>query len=291
MILVTGADGIVGRAICRALIAASKTFLPVVHRRRITTHENAYVTDLSRPDSLDGLKSDDIDAIVHLAAAVPHSSNYPDNERSADVTRRMDRNVRSFQKLLNIPAIYMSTCGLYDRSLPMIKHEDDASKIKFETPYFAAKLEGEKLFGNGPQTIIMRLSAPIGPGQKAGVVVSRFIAVARKSNPIQIWGTGSREQNFIDVRDVADLIMKSLASPRQCIINVASESPTTMIDLAKTIVNVLGKGSIEFSQTPDPRDGETARYSVERAMAYYDWSPKYLLADSCRLIQNECFEN
>jgi UDP-glucose 4-epimerase len=291
MIIVTGSDGIVGRALCLALRSDSIPFLPITHRRKLHTDPAALVADLT--ENILSLEKycDDITAIVHLAAAVPHSTDYPDNEISAEKTRCMDNNISSLQKLTNAQVIYMSTCGLYDRSLGVVKHEDDASAIRIESPYFSAKLKGERLFKDSQLATILRLSAPVGPGLKPSVVLCRFIMAARSGKPIQIWGSGSREQNFIDVRDVADLIMKVLLAPHPCTINVAAKVPTTMVDLGIAVVKAVGKGSFEYSGQFDPRDGETARYSISKAWELYGWSPKYELADSCRLLLNEKFDN
>ncbi len=291
MILVTGADGIVGRAVCNALRLANQAILPVVRRKQDVTMKNAYIIDLAQSDALSILAHSRVSAIVHLAAAVPHSANYPDTELSADLTRRIDMNVYSFQERLDIPALYMSTCGLYDRSLDVVKYEDDASVIKIESPYFSAKLAGESLFKGNQRSTILRLSAPVGPGLKPSVVLSRFIMSARANVPIQIWGSGSREQNFIDVRDVSALIIKVLANPQACTINVASDTPITMANLANTVIKVVGKGRAEYSSRADPRDGETARYSIAKAQEIFGWSPKYDIEASCRLLLNERFEN
>ena len=289
MIIVTGADGIVGRAVCNALTKLQKSVLPVIRQKRTFTAANAYIADLSLAGALDALRDYPIEAIVHLAAAVPHSMTYPDTQRSADVTRRMDRNVKAFAESSDVPVVYMSTCGLYDRSSEEVKYEDNALQIRIESPYFSAKLDGESLFEACRKATIIRLAAPIGPGLKPGIVLSRFIMAARANVPIQIWGSGSREQNFIDARDVADIVLKVLADPRPCTLNVAGESPVTMVGLAKAVIGAVG-GTFVFSGKADPREGETARYSIAKARELYGWSPVYNLEASCGLLLKEDFE-
>ena len=102
-------------------------------------------------------------------------------------------------------------------------------------------------------------------------------------------GDGSREQDFIDTRDVSDLIVKVLKTKRT-IINVATGMPVTMKKLAKKVVEVIEKGSIEISPKVDPRDGETARYSISRAKDYYSWTPQRTLEDSIYELISENFE-
>lgn len=291
MILVTGSDGIIGRGLCRQLLELSIPFLPLTHRRKTHTLREALVVDLASGCSAIQPYVNQISAIVHLAAAVPHSAYYPDSNVSADYTRCMDRNIYDIQRKTGVPIIYMSTCGLYDRSSLNLKYEDGRSPLSITSPYFAAKAEGESLFlkGGGVSTI-MRLSAPVGPGLKPQLVLSRFIAAARKNDVIRVWGDGSREQDFVHVADVAKLIVSVLSRPTTLVMNVAAGAPITMAKLAEAVVKVVGAGAVERETKPDPRDGETARYSIERAREYFQWAPSRNLEQSIADLQDEDFE-
>lgn len=290
MILVTGSDGIVGRGLCKKLQESGVPFLPVTHRRKPHTLPQALLVDLANDSGALAAHVDRLSAIVHLAAAVPHSANYPDNEASADCTRRMDRSIRDLQQQTGVPVIYMSTCGLYDRSTGDIKHEDDRSQVTVTSPYFAAKADGEELFLSGGTSTVLRLAAPVGAGLKPQLVFSRFVATARANGMIKIWGNGSREQDFIDTTDVAELILSVLNQPRTMILNAASGAPTTMAQLAETVIAVVGAGSIERAEQSDPRDGETARYSISRAREYYGWMARRRLDESVAGLISEDFE-
>jgi len=290
MILVTGSDGIVGRGICKKLQELSIPFMPLTHRPKKNTSNRALVIDLANNIDLLTPYLNEISGIVHLAAAVPHSISYPDNEISADITRRIDQNIYAFQKQSGAPLIYMSTCGLYDRSTSITKHEDDRDSISVSSPYFSAKADGESLFLSQGTSTILRLAAPVGVGLKPQLVLSRFISTARENGVISIWGNGSREQDFIDTADIADLIVRVLKKPKRTIINVATGMPITMMNLAEKVVAVVEKGLIEISSKPDPCDGETARYSISRAKDYYAWTPQCKLEDSIYELISENFE-
>ncbi len=290
MILVTGSDGIVGRGICKKLQELSIPFMPLTHRPKEYTSNKALVIDLANDiDSLTPYRHE-ISGIVHLAAAVPHSISYPDNDISADMTRRIDQNIHAFQKQSGASLIYMSTCGLYNRLTSNTKYEDDHDSISVSSPYFSAKADGESLFLSQGTSTILRLAAPVGVGLKPQLVLSRFISTARENGVINIWGSGSREQDFIDTVDVADLIVRVLKKPKRTIINVATGMPVTMMKLAKKVVEVVEKGSIKISPKIDPSDGETARYSISRAKDYYAWKPQCTLEDSIYKLIPENFE-
>jgi nucleoside-diphosphate-sugar epimerase len=291
MILVTGSDGIVGRRLCKKLVESGVPFLPLTHRRKPHTLPGALLIDLVRDHKVIHSYTSKISAIVHLAAAVPHNTSYPDNNASADYTRCMDRNVYYLQQQTGAPIIYMSTCGLYDRLSADLKHEDSQSPLTITSPYFAAKAEGENLFLEGGKvSTILRLSAPVGLGLKPQLVLSRFIAAARTNGVIKVWGNGSREQDFIDTADVADLILSILSRPATLVVNAAAGAPITMAKLAETVIKVVGSGSIEKSSQPDPRDGETARYAIGRAREHFHWTPRRTLEQSIIDLLDEDFE-
>jgi nucleoside-diphosphate-sugar epimerase len=280
MILVTGADGIVGRAVCVALRQNNIDYIPVVRSKKHRTEKHAVIFDISNDDSFNAFKNLELDCIIHLAAAVPHSSHYPDTEKSADITRSIDRNIFKLQSSFKVPLIYMSSCGLYDRKIDTIKTEDDVSLLKIESPYFKAKLDGEMLFSQNPDSTILRLSAPVGEGLKPLLVLSRFIVAARE---------GNREQNFIDAKDVSSLILEIIKKPGNTILNVAGREPVTMLKLAETVINVIDNGDISFSEKIDPREGETANYSLDKVKKLYNWCPEISLTNSIKLIANEDF--
>lgn len=291
MIIVTGSDGIIGRELCNQFTLSGIPFLPLSHRRKAHTLEKALIVDLTTDLSILHELSEDIEAIVHLAAAVPHSVYYPDTITSANLTKRMDQNIFILQKRLKVPLIYMSTCGLYDRLSQEFKTENDTSLIKVTSPYFEAKACAEKMFlSDGLTSTILRMAAPIGFGLKPNLVLAKFLNAARNNSSIQVWGSGKREQNFIDTYDVAKLIIKILHEPKRGILNVSSLMPTTMLQLAELIVLVVGSGFIECLNHPDPNEGETARYSIEKAKQIYNWEPSQSLENSILKIISEDFE-
>jgi nucleoside-diphosphate-sugar epimerase len=291
-ILVTGASGIVGRCVVQELRKSGKHVLPIVRSHYHSSGESLF---LDKSVALD-LGREDLDlkrwivgrpqAVVHLAAAVPHSARYPDNEESARLTRTIDANVAEAVCHWDCPVVYMSTCGLYDRKSDRLKSEYDETIIKISSPYFAAKYDGERIFGPLPGSTLFRLAVPIGPGLKKGVVLGRFIDAARNGKPISVWGTGRREQNFVDARDVARAVSMALGHRGAGVINLASR-PVTMLELAKTVVEVFGRGDIRLNEQDDALEHDTARYDIRRAGEVLDWQPIIGLRDSLNWIREE----
>jgi nucleoside-diphosphate-sugar epimerase len=263
--------------------------VPVVRKKSEARDKDSIEMDLtSGSESL--LNAVDIkpDTVIHLAAAVPHSATYPDTEVSADKTRLIDHTIWSACNVWNIRCLYASTCGLYDPLEPQQKTED--SHIKVRSPYFAAKVDGEELFGGRPENCIFRLAAPYGPGMQASLVLVRFVSMAVNGQTIEIWGSGKREQDFISVNDVAGFIVRALIAEARGVYNVASGVALSMASLARLVVDVVGKGDWCFSGQSDPQDSWTARYDVSKARRELHWSPAEPLANGIAQLVDILFD-
>jgi nucleoside-diphosphate-sugar epimerase len=288
-VLVTGASGVVGRAVVAALDHAGMGRLAVV--RSGGGAPGTIVHDLTAGgkalvDVVPSVPS----AVIHLAAAVPHGARYSDTIETAAFTRAMDLTVFVAAKMWNCPVVYISGCALYDSLESDNRREEEDSPPRLHSPYLAAKWDGERLFRTFSNSTIIRLSAPLGPGLKSGLVVSRFIEIARRGGEINVWGSGTREQNFVDVRDVSELLLRAVQTPRPGVYNCAADRPVMMVELAKVVIDVTGRGTIAVGRYADPREGEKAHYSIEKTKSVFGWQASVSLAASLEALVHEEFE-
>ncbi len=276
MIIVTGSLGVIGRVLM-ARLSLDGVEAVGVHRG---------VFDLASGSSLVTFIGRQPEAILHLAAAVPHSTHYPDSELSAAKTRIADRTVRDAALEWGCRVVYASTCSLYDKHTATVKFEDTPVAIRLDSPYMQAKYEGEKMFGALSRHSILRIPAPIGPGLPDTVVAKRFFNQAVAGQTIHIWGTGKREQNYVDVRDVADMFLRAAFSTSHGIFNISANAPTTMLELATIMTKIIPGASFELANALDPLEHEYTRYSNARAREILGWKPLTSLEDSIRSMHN-----
>lgn len=272
MIVVTGASGVIGRALM-ARLRSDEVEAVGVQRE---------VFDLAGDASLARFIGRRPEAIVHLAAAVPHSRHYPDTESSAAKTRAADRTVHAAALEWDCRVVYASTCSLYDKHVATVKFEDTPVVVRPNSPYMRAKYEGEKMFGTLPAHAILRVPAPIGPGLPDTVVAQRFFNQALAGQTIRVWGTGCREQNYVDVADIADMFFRAVHSMATGVFNISADVPTTMLALAAVMTEVVPQASFELAGVPDPLEPEYTRYSNARARDVLGWAPTVSLEDSIR---------
>ena len=272
MIIVTGSKGVIGSAVVSKLLGLGEVVNPI----------SRDLFDLSAENSLVEFVNERPEVVIHLAAAVPHSPYYPDTETSAELTQRIDKCVFDAVQEWDCRVVYASGCSLYDRRSSNIMYEHTPIYGGHSSPYFKAKADGEALFSELRSYTIMRVSAPIGPKLPSAAVARRFFDLTSKGKTISLWGSGAREQNYVDVRDIADVMIRASFSGENGLFNIAADTPTTMYFLAQTMVRVLGKGSIEFVDIDDPLEYEYARYSNKRARNLLGWEPKASLEDSIK---------
>lgn len=288
VILVTGASGLVGRATVAELARQGHPCLALAMTCVPPAGVPSIVHDLAGSLPLHEVVSTPPSVVAHLAALVPHSAEHSDSPHAGHHTEQIDDQVFAAALAWGCPVVYASSCGLYDRLDSGWKNED-TSPVRATGPYFAAKLRGEKLFLRIPRSTVLRISAPVGPGMRAGLVLSRFVCAARTTSKLDVWGSGTREQDFIDARDCARAVAAACQLCPGGTFNVASAQPITMLGLAQAVVEVIGTGSVELCGLPDPRELETARYRITKATTSLGWNPTIALRDAIRSVANEDF--
>ena len=278
MIIITGANGLLGQAVSDCL---KKDDFDVYSLSRDTF-------DLTKENLLDiGLKPK---AIIHLAAAVPTSLNYEDSVESSKITIQIDENVINAAKAWNCKLIYASTCAVYKNDLSE-KIEGSELDISSSSHYVRAKIIGERKSLTLPDSIICRLPALIGEKLRSKSILYKFLNLSLRNKTIELWGDGSKEQNFLDVRDVAEAFSLILASNEENkIYNLANTSVISMKDLAKLIISKTNKGNITYKKIIDPNESMNVKYNTELIYKSLGWKPKISLAETISDMIN-AFEN
>jgi nucleoside-diphosphate-sugar epimerase len=253
-ILLTGAAGFVGRNVLKELERKGHTVVCVdLYADRKIGGSKWIVGDLAK---MNWNKIEKVDGICHVGAAVNQGKSKDEIEACLQTniigTTRL---VQWAMKKKITRFVYTSSAGLYSRPAQKLPVNEEA---RIETPngYLLSKLYGEILLKKREiqkiiSVIALRLSSPYGPGQNTKSVLSIFIRNVVSDEPIKIFGTGNRSQDFIGIFDVAEAHVKALeisSSPGFSLINLGSGQETSLNQLAREILKVFGnrqKGIIE----------------------------------------------
>lgn len=231
------------------------------------------------------------EVIVHAAACLDQSLYAP----AISLTNGV-----GMQQMLDLAARWGVASFVYLSSVPVIGRPvqlpvTECHPTDPPTAYHASKLYGEQLLElarrEGTPGVTLRLTAPIGPGTPAHRIVAVFVRRALAGEPLELAGTGSRGQDYVDVRDVAAAVEKVLAPPPTGLLNIAAGTCTTNHELAHCCVDALASSSeVRLSGSPDPDDDVRWEVSIAKAEKLIDYRPRCSLAQSITAMAEELQE-
>ncbi|MEM3399437.1 MAG: SDR family NAD(P)-dependent oxidoreductase [Candidatus Micrarchaeia archaeon] len=176
---------------------------------------------------------------------------------------------------------------------------EDAPK-KPITLYGIEKLVGEMYYmiyarAYGMKTTIVRIANPYGPRQqikhwKYGIV-GWFMRLAMEDKTIEVFGDGKQLRDYVYVDDVVEGMV--VACGNQGPFNIGSGKGTAFIDMAKSVVKVVGKGRIKHAEWPEDygRD-KTGDYIADIGrLKELGWRPETCFEEGLRKMYEYYREN
>jgi UDP-glucose 4-epimerase len=191
------------------------------------------------------------------------------------------------------PLLLASTSEVYGKSA---RHEFSESDDLLIGPpsharwsYACAKLTDEFLAlacareQKLPVTIA-RLFNTVGPRQtgRYGMVLPRFIAAAKKNEPLQVYGDGRQSRCFCLVHDVVEALVRlqHCEQARGEIFNIGATEEISILELARLVVKLLdSKSKIELvpydqAYSPGFDDMRRRKPCVEKLESFVDFKPQ-----------------
>ncbi len=268
-ILVTGGAGFIGSHLVERLVGEGKSVV-VIDDLSTGTRENLHAVEthprlrvihskISTCTELPELVAQ-AESIFHLAAAVGVELVVK------SPIHVLETNLHETEVLLeaaaphHVPLLVASTSEVYGKSQKAAFGEEDDLLIgpphQSRWSYACSKLMDEFLALAYAQeralpVVIVRLFNTVGPRQtgRYGMVLPRFIAAARKDEPLRVFGDGQQSRCFCYVLDTVEALVRLQSSPaaRGEVFNIGSTEEISILDLAKRVVETLGsQSSIEF---------------------------------------------
>jgi UDP-glucose 4-epimerase len=200
------------------------------------------------------------------------------------------------------PLLLTSTSEVYGKSAKPEFGEDDDLLIgppgQSRWSYACSKLTDEFLAlayareKNLP-VAIARLFNTVGPRQtgRYGMVLPRFIAAAKKNEPLKVFGDGKQTRCFGFVHDVVEALVRlqNCDEARGEIFNIGGTEEVSMLGLARLVVKTLGSKSrielIPYDQAYAPGFDDMRRRKplVKKLERFVKFKPKTPLREIIRL--------
>lgn len=205
------------------------------------------------------LQSEEFDQIYHLAAAVgvkriierPIESIETNIGESASVLRYA-AGLRA--RAGRSPAVLVaSSSEVYGKGARSPFSEDDdcvyGPTTALRWSYACTKAIDEYLAlayhsTQGLSVTVARFFNTVGPRQvgEYGMVLPNFVETVLAGRPPTVFGDGTQTRCFCDVRDIVPALPRMLETPACSgrVFNLGSDSPISMMDLARLVIRTLG---------------------------------------------------
>jgi nucleoside-diphosphate-sugar epimerase len=246
--------------------------------------------DVRDPDSVrDAVK--DVEVVYHLAALVgiPWSYRTP----LAYVRTNVEGTVNLLQAAAAAGAarfVHTSTSEVYGTAqrVPI----DESHPLRAQSPYAASKVAADAMAeafhrSYGLPVIVVRPFNAYGPRQSARAIVAATAVQALTRDVVRLGNLRpTRDLTFVEDTVEAFALAGSPTVPAGQVVNVGTGRETSVEDLARTIVRLVGRDvpiETEDARTrPAASEVERLCADASRAKALLGWEPRHSLEEGLR---------
>lgn len=293
-VLVSGGAGFIGSNLVDKLINLGHNVciidnLSTGNVNNVNKKAQLYINDILDPNVSKIFEKEKFDIVYHLAAQidVPKSIKDPIFDSNVNVCGTI--NIINNCVNYNVKKIiYSSSAAVYGdpRYLPI----DEKHEIRPISYYGLSKYAAEeyiRVFSNlnNLNFTILRYANVYGIRQDPkgeGGVISIFMNSLIKKQPLYIFGDGGALRDYIFVEDIVDANIEALSNGSKEIFNIGTGVYTSVNELAKNMVDIVGvKCNVEHTS---PRKGDIANsyFNINKAKDELNWSPRFSLKDGLK---------
>jgi len=309
MIVVTGANGFIGRYLVDQLIKDDFDVLGTTRSKRISPyfkkHDIKFIQlDITNEKNFEKLPKKGVDAVIHLAALLSIDVSKWTAKDYLLVNALGTYNVLEYCRKKGInKIIYSMTHSDVNRAKEVVITEDTPQQYNTtigggnSLPYIISKIAAKDFVEKFAEQydikgISLRFPGIRGYGSRDteyNTVFHQFIQKAMESKPIEIWGEHKTVRDILYVKDAINGIICALKSKKaNGLYNIGSGVGLTIEDEAKAIIKVFSpshnpskliyrpdieevrKRSYIFDISKAKRDlGYFPKYSYEKALIDY----------------------
>lgn len=204
------------------------------------------------------------DHVFHYAAVVGVKRTI---ENPVMVLRDVDgiRNILDLSKNTGVKRVtYSSSSEVYGEPVEIPQNEK-TTPLNSKLPYAIVKNLGEAFLRSyhkeyGLDYTVFRFFNTYGPKQSRDFVVSKFIRAALKNEDITVYGDGRQTRTFCYIDDNVTATVNAYAQGGVLndVANIGSDVEITILDLARTIIDLTGSRS-KVVHLPPLEEGDMTR--------------------------------
>jgi UDP-glucose 4-epimerase len=303
--LVTGGLGLIGSAVARRLAMLGAKVLLVdsmipdyggnpANIAAIGDRVTVNIADIRDPHALRHLLRGQ-DFLFNLAAQISHleSMSAPFDDLAINCTAQL--HLLETCRVVNpgIVIVHAGTRQIYGR--PRYLPVDEAHPLRPVDVNGVNKMAGEAyhlLFRDvyGIKSRSLRLTNVYGPGMRIKDARQTFVGIwlrrVIEGLPFEVWG-GEQRRDLLYVDDAADAFLHAALTPESEgeALNVGGDTPLSLAELARALIEANGGGSYEVREFPPERKRiDIGDYITDdrRFRALCGWAPRVALDEGLR---------
>jgi len=234
-----------------------------------------------------------VDAVLHLAAvtSVPFSVKNPTLTYETNAAGTLNLLVSLAEERVG-KFVFISSCAVYGE--PQYLPIDELHPTNPISPYAESKLLGERYclgFHENKllKSVALRFFNVYGLRQGLNDysgVITRFVDKLKQGLPLIVYGDGSQTRDFIHVSDIVEAIQSCLENEgaEGQVFNVGSGKPTSINELANTVLSLVGSDFEVIHKAPREGDITYSYADTSKAKKLLDYKPQTTLNDGLREI-------
>jgi UDP-glucose 4-epimerase len=293
-ILVTGGAGFIGSHLCKKLssLASNLTIYDNLSSGKVENVKHLPKVHFVKADILDLKKlrsQEKTDLIYHLAAqvVVPYSMENPVED--FETNARGTLNILEKARKDDARVVFASSAAVYGNTTQLPTPETYG--FSPDSCYGLSKVVGEQYCNMyskqyGLDVTIVRFANVYGP-KCHGVIHDFLDKISRNPEQLEIIGSGMQARDFVHIYDVVEALLLSATSDVAIgeTFNIGFGKTTTIIDLAKIILKILGlseKTVIKPTNVPWQGDIKTIWFDISKVEKTLKWTPKISLEETLK---------
>jgi len=259
IILITGVAGNIGSSLAKYLLLNKKSVVVGIDnfcsgfKENLPTNSGNFIFYKGNVNNINFLKkifiNHKINEIYHYAAYVGVDRTIKNPELVFEDIKGI-HNILRLSKEYNVKKIaYASSSEVYGENSKIPYHEIK-SAANPKLPYASVKLISENMIISLCKKyqisyVIFRFFNTYGPLQSNDYVIKRFINLALKNKPLEIYGDGTQTRTFLYIDDNVEATTNAFSKKdlNNQIINIGSKKMYSINQLAKKIIKITGSKS------------------------------------------------
>lgn len=301
-LLVSGGAGFIGSSFIRTALA-DHTDWSIVNVDKLTYAGNLenlteiqqdpryrfVQADIADAAAIEGSVTPDLDAVVNFAAETHVDRSIEDAHPFLNTNVVGTKVLLDAARRKKVPIfLQVSTDEVYG-ALGEEGEFTEASPLQPNSPYAASKAAADLLVRSYFVThkmpvVITRSSNNYGPFQFPEKFIPLFVTNALEDRPLPLYGDGRNVRDWTFVDDNARAIALALIQGRPGeVYNIASRAEKRNLDVAETILRILGKPGSLLRFVQD-RPGHDWRYALSNdKIRSLGWTPRVSFEEGLRL--------